>query len=303
MKRQTLLASFLLFILLCASIAYWGLQLFKPPLRPVTAPPRATAPDINPDAAAALFGGRPGKAAVASNYQLRGVIMSGTPRDSVAIVSADGKPAQAARVGSELQPGVVIKEVHQDYVLLSEGGIAKRVELPEDVKVQGGLAVTSPLPTPSRTGTPPPPPPPRGLNMPAPAVSVMNPPPQVPQPPTMAPQPVPGMTAPPATPPALATPVAPSQVPVSPSTAISSGGSVAPATTAAGAPGTISPPLAPAPTQPAIVPGTTQGYPPASPTPPSNLNVPGGPVSTPAFPGAVGQPQAVQPQPVSPAGR
>ena len=325
MKRQTLLASFLLFILLCASIAYWGLQLFKPPLRPMAAPPRAAVPEVNSEAAAALFGGRPGKVAVASNYQLRGVIMSGTPRDSVAIVSADGKPAQAVRVGSELQPGVVIKEVHQDYVLLSESGAVKRVELPEDVKGQGGLAVSSPVPVQPRTGTPPPPPPPRGLNMPAPAVSIMNPPTAQP-PQATAPLPAPGTTAPPETSPALATPVAPSQVLPSPSTATSSGASGAstssgasgaPATTPAITPGMTTPttpaitpgmttpttPLSTTPAQPVTVPGALPANPSTSPMPPSNLNVPGGSVSTPGVPGAGGQPQAVQPQPASPAVR
>ena len=151
MKRLPLFASFLLFILLCASIAYWGLQLFRPPLRPVAAPPRAVQAEIRPEAAGTLFGGRAGGAAVASNYQLKGVIFSGSPNDSVAILSADGKPAQAIRVGSETTPGVTIKEVHRDYVLLSDGGAIKRVELPESAKGQG-IATTAPLST--RPSTP-----------------------------------------------------------------------------------------------------------------------------------------------------
>lgn len=166
-KRLPLIASFLLFIALCASIAYWALQLFKPPLRPVAAPPRVAKADVSPDAAAVLFGGRPGKAAVASNYQLKGVIMSGTARDSVAILSADGKPAQAVSVGMEVAPGVSIKEVYDDYVLLSEGGVIKRVDLPESSKAQVNIASAAPVATqrPVMPGTPPagiqlPPPPP-----------------------------------------------------------------------------------------------------------------------------------------------
>src|ERR671916_145678 len=120
MKRWPLVASFVLFIALCASAAYWALQLFKPPVRPVAAPPRAAQAEVKTDAAAALFGGRPGKVAVASNYQLRGVISSGNGRDSVAILSADGKPAQAVRMNMEVAPGVTVKQVHRGYVLLSE---------------------------------------------------------------------------------------------------------------------------------------------------------------------------------------
>jgi general secretion pathway protein C len=147
MKRLPLVASFVLFIVLCASAAYWAMQLFKPPVRPVAAPPRAARPEVRPEAAAGLFGGRGSKAAVASNYQLRGVIVSGNGRDSVAILSADGKPAQAIRINTEVVPGVMIKEVHREYVLLSEDGVTKRVELPESAKGQvnvGGAAAPAP---------------------------------------------------------------------------------------------------------------------------------------------------------------
>ncbi|QDZ29141.1 type II secretion system protein N [Noviherbaspirillum sp. UKPF54] len=144
MKRVPLIVSFLLFIALCASIAYWGLQLFKPPTRPVAAPPRVARADISPDEAAALFGGRPGKVAAASNYQLKGVILSGTENDSVAILSADGKPAQAVGVGTEVVPGVTVKEVHREYVLLSDAGAVKRVDLPENAKMQVNIASAAP---------------------------------------------------------------------------------------------------------------------------------------------------------------
>lgn len=147
MNRWPLVASFILFIALCASIAYWAMQVFKPPLRPVAAPPRAAKTEVNPEAAAALFGGRGSKAAVASNYQLKGVIMSGTAGDSVAILSAEGKPEQAIRVDMEVMPGVTVKEVHREYVLLSEDGVTKRVELPETAEVQPRPAVSSPVRT------------------------------------------------------------------------------------------------------------------------------------------------------------
>ncbi|RJF97574.1 type II secretion system protein N [Noviherbaspirillum saxi] len=145
MKRLPLALSFVLFMLLCASIAYWGLQLFKPPLRPVAAPPRAAQPEVRPEAAAALFGGRTGLTQAASNFQLRGVIFSGNARDSVAILSTEGKPAQAVRVDMEVVPGVTVKEVHRGYVVLSDNGVSKRVELPEDAK--GGVETTPPVST------------------------------------------------------------------------------------------------------------------------------------------------------------
>src|SRR5690606_36376103 len=123
MKRWPLVASFVLFVLLCASLAYWAMQLFTPPVRPVAAPPRDAQADVNAQAAAGLFGGRgSGATAVASNYQLRGVIFSGNPKDSVIIISADGQPAMAVRAGSEVAPGVTVKEVHRNHALLEENG-------------------------------------------------------------------------------------------------------------------------------------------------------------------------------------
>lgn len=145
MRRWPLIASFLLFIALCASATYWGMQLFKPPLRPVAAPARSSQADIRTDAAAGLFGGRKGKVEVASNYQLKGVVFSPGGRGSVAILSADGKPAQAIRVNTEVLPGVTVKEVHRNYVLLSEGGVSKRVELPENAQDQANIATSAPL--------------------------------------------------------------------------------------------------------------------------------------------------------------
>lgn len=193
MKRLPLLTSFLLFIALCASVAYWAMQMFKPPLRPVAAPPRTVQAEVSADAAAALFGGRPSKGAVASNYQLRGVITAG-PRDSVAILSADGKPAQAVRVGLEVAPGVTVKEVQRDYVLLSEGGAAKRVALPESAKDLPNIASASPVS--ARQTTPPPTPSaPPVATMPT-ARSQVMPPAAFQQPPQM--QPAPQNFAPPA---------------------------------------------------------------------------------------------------------
>jgi general secretion pathway protein C len=152
MKRWPLVASFVLFIALCATLAYWAMQFFKPPVRPVAAPPPSAQAPVNIDAAASLFGGR-GSAAVASNFQLKGVILSGTPADSVVIIAADGKPAQAIRVNSEIAPGVKVKEVNRGFVILLDNGVEKRVELPEDSKLVAGMesaraapVATAPLP-------------------------------------------------------------------------------------------------------------------------------------------------------------
>lgn len=133
MKRMPLIASFVLFIALCVSAAYWAMQLFNPPVRAVAAPPRTEQPTPSLDAAANLLGGH-STAVVASNFQLKGVVMASNPAESVAILAANGKKPQAVRTNAEVVPGVTVKEVQRDHVLLSEGGVIKRVELPKDAK-------------------------------------------------------------------------------------------------------------------------------------------------------------------------
>ena len=144
MKRPPLIASFILFIALCVSAAYWAMQLFKPAQRAVAAPPQSAPAAPRLDAAAGLFGGH-STAAVASNFQLKGVVVASNPAESVAILAADGKPAQAIRTNTEVKTGVIVKEVQRDHVLLSEGGVVKRVELPEDAKAVKVGASTRPF--------------------------------------------------------------------------------------------------------------------------------------------------------------
>ena len=132
MNRLPLITSFVFFIALCMSVAYWAMQLYKPPLRAIAAPSQ-TEHTTPPDAAAGLFGGR-SSIAVASNFQLTGVVVSSDPAESVAILAVNGKPAKAIRTNAEVVPGIKVKEVHKGYVLLLEGGAVKRVELPTDAR-------------------------------------------------------------------------------------------------------------------------------------------------------------------------
>jgi general secretion pathway protein C len=132
MNRWAVLVSFLLFLALCASVAAWAVQLFKPASRPLAAAavPTAVPPTADLRAASTLFGGRQ-TGVTAATYALKGVVVARRPSDSAAIMAAGGNPAQAVPVGAEVVPGVTVKEVHSQFVLLSEGGREKRVELPE----------------------------------------------------------------------------------------------------------------------------------------------------------------------------
>ena len=145
MNRWPLIASFVMFLALCVSVAYWGMQLFNPPLRAVAAPPQTNQAAPSLDAAAGLFGGH-AHAVLASNFQLKGVVVASNPAESVAILVANGKSAQAVHTNKEVLPGVTVKEVNSRYVLLSEGGVIKRVELPENAKTKMKVGMSNHTP-------------------------------------------------------------------------------------------------------------------------------------------------------------
>lgn len=151
-KRLPLLLSLLGVILLAASLAYWILQLYQPPQRPLAAVQQAALPDPPIDAAATLFGGQIAVAS-ATNYQLTGVVADGN--SSVAILVAEGSPPKALKVGKELAPGVTLAEVHPRYVMLSDGGVMKRVDLATDTKPAAAMGGPGGAPVGASGGGPP----------------------------------------------------------------------------------------------------------------------------------------------------
>ena len=137
MKRLSLLLSFLSLVALTASITYWVMQWMRPPLREQAAVAASAAPPPAIEAAATLFGGQL-SAVVISNYQLTGVVAAG--RESVAIIVADGAMPKALKLGKEVVSGVTVQEVHPRYVMLSDGGVLKRIELAADSRPGAGAA-------------------------------------------------------------------------------------------------------------------------------------------------------------------
>ncbi len=142
MKRMPIVLTLLALIVLSVSIVYWVMQLYQPAQRPLAAAAPAAIPQPGIDAAATLFGGQ-ASAAVAANYQLTGVVAAG--RESVAIIVADGAPPKALKLGKEVAAGVTVREVHPRYVMLSDGGVLKRIELATDTRASNGVP-PSPLP-------------------------------------------------------------------------------------------------------------------------------------------------------------
>lgn len=140
MKRLPILLSLLALVLLSVSIVYWVMQLYQPAQRPLAATAPAAMPEPGIDAAATLFGGQ-AAVAVTANYQLTGVVAAG--RESVAIIVADGAPPKALKLGKEVVSGVTVREVHPRYVMLSDGGVLKRIELATESKTAGGVPASS----------------------------------------------------------------------------------------------------------------------------------------------------------------
>jgi general secretion pathway protein C len=158
-KRVPLILSLIGVILLAVSLAYWILQLYQPPQRPLAAVPQSAMPDPSIDAAATLFGGQVAVAS-ATNYQLTGIISAG--HNSVAIIVADGSPPKALRLGKELAPGITLAEVYPRYVMLSDGGAMKRLDLAADAKPaapMGGPPAGAPGAAMGTPAAPQPPPP------------------------------------------------------------------------------------------------------------------------------------------------
>lgn len=150
MKRLPQFVTLLALVALSVSLAYWAMQLFKAPQRPINPPPVPVVQDASVEAGAALFGGQV-SVSTASNYQLRGVVAPANGRGAVAIIATDGQPAKAYPTGFEVAPGVTVREVQARYVLLQDGGVSKRIDLVADDKA---LALPSMTPLPAATPAP-----------------------------------------------------------------------------------------------------------------------------------------------------
>ncbi len=108
------------------------MQFVKPSIRAVVVPSQTPQPLASVDAAESLFGGH--TVAADSTFQLKGVVVAGDPAQSVALLVANGKPPKAVRIDAEVLPGITVKDVQKRYVLLSDNGVIKRVDLPASAK-------------------------------------------------------------------------------------------------------------------------------------------------------------------------
>lgn len=152
MTRLPLIFSFILFLAIAATLAYWIPQWIAPPPRAVAAAAN-NAPTRPPVSAAAhLFGG-PSQSASVANVQLRGVVHAGRASDSVAIIVVEGKPPRALRVNSEIAPGMTVKQILSRTVVVSEKNAERELSLPA-FAAQESTATAPPPSLPSSATTP-----------------------------------------------------------------------------------------------------------------------------------------------------
>jgi type II secretory pathway component PulC len=119
----------LLALVLClgiiAAIAYWAGQLMAPrvAIAPSSIASSATESSIaNQTWMGQLFGNPPAAivmAAVSSNMSLQGLLSGARP---AAVISVDGKIARPYGLGDEIQPGVKVKSISTEQVVLDRNG-------------------------------------------------------------------------------------------------------------------------------------------------------------------------------------
>ncbi|SOY52591.1 type II secretion system protein N [Cupriavidus taiwanensis] len=166
------LASVALFIALCALVTYWVLTFSAMRTIPVPKSARVAQTEaVETGAVATLFGGS--AQAGPSNVQLLGVVAELGGGTSAAIVSIDGGPAKAVRMGADLAPQLRLVEVRQRAVVIERNGVRQEIALPlQAAATRGAPRAASPLPTPPAGAAAPmatPMPPPAQAAQPAPA--------------------------------------------------------------------------------------------------------------------------------------
>lgn len=119
-KALPVLINLSLFALVVALAAWWALRIFTP--APAAAPPPAPPPpvrEVDPVAAARLFGKIDTQASGPANVQAIGVFAAG-PQSS-AILVVDGRPAKVFLIGQEVAPGLSLLEVNASGAVLGAG--------------------------------------------------------------------------------------------------------------------------------------------------------------------------------------
>ena len=116
-------ATVLVWALAVGSALYWGMRLTAARGMAAAPPQPLQLTTADPAAVARLLGARPAnpvmQASLASRFSLQGVV-GGGPGGGAALISIDGKPAKAVRVGSVVEDGLILQSTNARAVTLAE---------------------------------------------------------------------------------------------------------------------------------------------------------------------------------------
>jgi general secretion pathway protein C len=119
-----------LVLVLAWQLAYWT-WVFATPAPNASAPPPSQAA-VDLAVAARLFGGtasQPAQGAASAGLRLKGVVAPTPGVAASAIFSTGSGRDLAIFIGSEIQPGLKLAEVHPDHVIVDRAGVAERIDL------------------------------------------------------------------------------------------------------------------------------------------------------------------------------
>ncbi|MDE1980889.1 MAG: general secretion pathway protein GspC [Betaproteobacteria bacterium] len=130
------LASISAAALLAAVLGFWAMRLFAPAPLPLPSAVLQERTDSSGLVWSGLFSGRN-----VGPIVLRGVVAAG-PADSAAVLSVNGAPGRAYRVGQEVAPGVRLVAVDTRSAVLERNGVRETLPLP----ARGSSAKIGPAP-------------------------------------------------------------------------------------------------------------------------------------------------------------
>ena len=147
-------ASLALFVALCALATHWVLTFSA--MRTIPVPKSARIAQTEPvetGAVATLFGGT--AQAGVRDVQLIGVVadLDGVG-PAAAILSLDGGPPKAVRIGASLSPQIRLTEIHSRNIVIERNGVRQEISLPVQSMATAGRPGNAAAAPPAGAGAP-----------------------------------------------------------------------------------------------------------------------------------------------------
>lgn len=122
-------------LIFAAGLGVWASILLAPQPGPLPPAVSAAAPRAADNTPVALWFGK--DEAMRTQITVLGVIAAGP--DGAAVLSVDGGPPLAWRAGTEVAPGIVLRDIAADAVTVEQSGRASRLAAPAAQDAPGGI--------------------------------------------------------------------------------------------------------------------------------------------------------------------